>query len=141
MNIFLSVPFTGKVDAYGAVLPDYQTPLADLLAALRTKGHEVYCSLEYSDWRYGGITSPEAELAHDFAEVGNAEVIIALLEEDLSAGVQLELGYAYATGKQIELFQIGQAAWSNNAFSKIIKRDIVPVQSVDDFAAQVLARY
>jgi len=136
MNIFLSVPFSSYVDGNGDVETTYRESIERLLTNLRAHDHSVYCALEYADWKVGGLTLPEEELKHDFEEIDRADKVVVLLEERISAGVQLEDGYAYAKRKVIEDYQIGKPTWSNLAFAKLNGHEIVPVQSIDDFVDQ-----
>lgn len=140
MRIFLAVPFSSRVDADGNVMGDYRKSIEKLLGGLRQRGHTVYCALEYTKWRMDGLSLPEEELGQDFTEIDAADKLIVVLEEQLSAGVQLESGYAYARQKVIEVYQIGKPAWSNIAFSRLNGNDIISVQSIDDFVGQVLER-
>ena len=140
MNIFLSVPFSSYVDTDGEVEAAYRQSIERLLTDLRAHGHSVYCALEYAEWKVGGLTLPEEELKHDFEEIDHADKIVALLEERISAGVQLEYGYAYAKRKVIEVYQIGKPAWSNMAFAKLNGHEIIPVQSIDDFVDQAASK-
>ena len=117
MKIFLVVPFSSRVAEGGEVEPSYRKTIEGLIAQLRAHGRSVFCALEYADWRIGGLTTPEAELGHDLAEIDSSDLLVVLLEERISAGIQLECGYAYAKGKDIAAYQIGKPAWSNAAFS------------------------
>jgi hypothetical protein len=67
----------------------------------------------------GSDDDPVAEFRHDLSEIESSDVVVALLEERVSAGVQIELGYAFAKGKSVYLFQIGKPAWSNTQFASI----------------------
>ena len=138
MNIFLSVPFSSRINTDGTVEASYQKLIEQLLLGLRERGHNVYCALEYAEWKMGGSTSPEEEFRQDFAEIDNTDKLIVLLEERVSAGVQLEEGYAYAKHRIIELYQIGKPAWSNMTFAKLNGHEIIAVQNVDDFVDQAL---
>jgi nucleoside 2-deoxyribosyltransferase len=140
VNIFLSIPFSSRIDEDGNVEAAYGQSIKKLMAALQERGHTTYCALEYAEWKMGGSTSPEEEFRHDFEEIDNADKLIVLLEERVSAGVQLEEGYAYAKHKVIEVYQMGKPAWSNMTFAKLNGHEIIPVQSVDDFVEQVLSQ-
>ncbi len=85
------------------------------------------------------MATPEKELQHDFAEIDRADKVVVLLEERISAGIQLENGYAYAKGKDIQVYQVGKPAWSNQAFAKLNGHEIVSIEDIDDFARLVLA--
>lgn len=136
MKIFLSIPFTSRVDSAGNVEPEYRSIIENLLATLRSHEHEVFCALEHTGWIFGGTTPPEEEFRKDLEEINNSDKLIILLEERVSAGVQLETGYAFAKDKEIEIYQIGKAAWSNLAFSRLSGQGIIAVKDVPDFVAQ-----
>lgn len=140
MRIFLSVPFSSRVDDSGQVDPDYKSAIKALLAALRKAGHAVFCSLEHTTWSIDELAIPEEEFARDLKEIDACDKLIILLEERVSAGVQLENGYAFAKGKRLETYQIGTPAWSNVAFSRLAGVGIIPVKSVLEFVNQATAR-
>ncbi len=137
MRIFLSIPFSSKVDPDGRVTADYRAAIEDLLVSLRKADHVVFCALEHARWSLGGVKLPEAELQKDFDEIDNTDKLIILLEERVSAGVQLENGYAFAKKKEMEIYQIGQASWSNLAFGRLSGVNNIPVDDVDKFVYQV----
>ncbi len=136
MKIFLSVPFSSRIDDDGNVKADYRAAIEDLIKTLRASKHEVFCALEHTGWSMGGLTLPEEEFKKDLQEIDRADKLVILLEERVSAGVQLENGYAFAKGKALEIYQIGQMAWSNMAFGRLSGNDIIPVKSVLDFVHQ-----
>ena len=138
MKIFLSVPFSGYVDEAGVVEDAYRQSIERLIDGLRASEHTVYCALEYTEWTATGAISPEDEFRHDFEQVDLSEKVLVLLEEHISAGVQLECGYAYARGKRLQLYQIGKPAWSNIAFARLSGDGITTVQDVDDFVNNAL---
>ncbi len=138
MKLFLMVPFTSYALTDGSVDPLYKKQISGLITQLRNKGHEVYCALEYTGWKLGGNTLPEEELRHDFKQIDTSDKIITLLEEKVSAGVQLENGYAFAKDKHFEIYQIGKAAWSNQAFAKIHGGEIMQVKDINEFVAKTL---
>ncbi len=88
----------------------------------------------------GGFGAPHEEFKHDFEQIDACDKMIVLMEERVSAGVQIECGYAYARGKNIEVYQIGKPAWSNQTFAQVNGHEIILVQSVDDFVEKALAR-
>ena len=137
MKLFLAIPFSSRIDKSGAVLPEYRASVESLLSALKNRGHTVYCALEYTDWKIRDV-SPETEFRNDLDEIDQSDKIIVLLEEAISAGVQLELGYAYARGKQLEIYQLGEPTWSNRAFSGVAQCTLHQVKNVDEFVAAVI---
>lgn len=141
MKIFLSVPFSDYVTELGVVQEAYAVQIQSLLKGLRSKGHTVYCALEYTGYKIGGDHSPEEELQHDLNEIEASDLMVVLLEEKLSAGVQIELGYSYAKQKKVALYQVGKIAWSNAAFAKLGNNQAIPIKDVADFVTQVIQKY
>lgn len=136
MKFFLCVPFSSRVDEAGKVLPDYRQQIEDLTTFIRECGHECYVALEYANWKLGGESEPEAELKHDFEQIDSSDAVIALLEERVSSGIQLENGYAYAKGKKVYVYQIGKPAWSNRAFAQLAGHSIEIVSDEAQFVEQ-----
>ncbi|HSX04950.1 MAG TPA: nucleoside 2-deoxyribosyltransferase [Candidatus Saccharimonadales bacterium] len=139
MKLFLAAPFSSRVDSLGNVEPAYRQSMEQLIASLREHEHQVFCALEYAGWKMGGLSAAEEEFKHDLQEIDAAEKMLVLLEERLSAGAQLEIGYAFAKNKRLQIYQIGTPAWSNAAFSRLSGHEIRAVQDIDDFATQVIA--
>lgn len=139
MNIFLSVPFTSRALPDKTLDPDYERHMRAVIAALTDAGHTIFCALEHANWTFGGSTPPEEELKKDLDELGACEKMIVYLEERVSSGVQLELGYAYAKGKMIEIYQEGKATWSNAAFAKLSGNTSTPIAGLEEFVAKVVA--
>lgn len=103
-KVFLSTSFSGKVDyASGAVDADFRKEIETVLEALRHTGDlEAFCAVEDEGWNINN-TPPEVGVKHDLDKLDEADVLLALVEEVISAGVQFELGYAVAKGKQVIL--------------------------------------
>jgi hypothetical protein len=138
MKFFICVPFSSRVDDLGHVFPDYRRQIEQLTSHIRGLGHDYFVALEYAGWRMGGDHDPDEELRHDFSQIDTSDCVIALLEERVSAGVQLENGYAYARGKKVYVFQIGKPAWSNLAFSRIAGHDIEVVDNEHEFVMKAM---
>ena len=138
MKIFLSTPFSSRVDSDGSVIPEFRQSIEQLLIDLRAVGHQVFSALEYTNWKIGENVAPDEEFRIDLREIDTSDKVICLLEERVSAGVQLELGYAYAKGKQLEIYQIGKSAWSNLAFSAAVGCGLEPVENIDDFVTKAI---
>lgn len=102
-KIFLSTSFSGKVDyTTGEVEPEFRKEIEAILEALRSSELEVFCAVEDEGWNITN-TPPEVGVKHDIDRLDEADVLVALIEETISAGVQFELGYAVAKGKQVIL--------------------------------------
>ena len=134
------VPFSSRVTSDGSVELAYRGDIERLITGLKQKGHTIFCALEYTGWKMGGSTAPEDELRHDFEQIDASDTLIALLEEKVSAGIQLECGYAHAKNKKIDMYQIGKTAWSNSAFATLNGNKIISVKDIPDFVDQVLNR-
>jgi nucleoside 2-deoxyribosyltransferase len=103
-KVFLSTSFSGKVDyATGSVDADFRKEIETILTALRKSGDlEVFCAVEDEGWNISN-TLPEVGVMHDLTKLDGSDVLLALVEETISAGVQFELGFAVAKGKQVIL--------------------------------------
>jgi hypothetical protein len=103
-KVFLSTSFSGKVNEMtGEVLPEFRKEIEGILEALRKSGDlDVFCAVEDEGWSIDN-TPPEVGVKHDIERVDTSDVLIALVEDVISAGVQFELGYAVAKGKQVIL--------------------------------------
>jgi len=103
MKIFLSTSFSGKVNqATGEVEPEHRTFITKILEGLREEGDEIFCAVEHEGWKVSDAP-PEIGVQKDLHEIDNADVLLALVPEQLSAGVQFEIGYAVGKGKRVVL--------------------------------------
>ncbi len=104
MKIFLATSFSGKVDyETKEVLPEFKTFVEQVLACLRKQsGIEVFCAVEQEGWIITD-TPPAITVQDDLEQVDKADVLLALVDEEPSAGVQFEIGYATAKGKRVIL--------------------------------------
>jgi hypothetical protein len=101
MKIFVSTSFSNKVDQHtGQILDEYKTFVMRVLETLRSSEGEVFCAVESEGWKMNS-TPPELTVQQDLAEIDAADVLLALIEDQLSAGVQFELGYAVGKGKKV----------------------------------------
>jgi nucleoside 2-deoxyribosyltransferase len=103
-KVFLSTSFSGKVDAAsGAVQPMFRTFIEQILAVLRQQDLEVFCAVEDEGWLISATVPPEVGVQKDLEVLDGTDVLLALVDTQPSAGVQFELGYAVAKGKQVIL--------------------------------------
>jgi nucleoside 2-deoxyribosyltransferase len=102
-KVFLATSFSGKVDMHtGQVLPAFRAVIENLLRELRKDDVcEVFCAVEHEGWMIANNVPPEVGVQKDLQAIEDAEVVVALMDNQPSAGVQFELGYAAAKGKQI----------------------------------------
>jgi hypothetical protein len=102
MKVFLSVSYSSQVDSTGKVIPAYRKELEAAIGALEKVNHEVYCAPREDRWTLND-TSPAEAFNVDMQNVANCELFIAFIGNRISAGIQMEIGYALANGKQIVL--------------------------------------
>ncbi|MGB4759196.1 MAG: nucleoside 2-deoxyribosyltransferase [Candidatus Saccharimonadales bacterium] len=101
MRVFLSTSFTNRVDQHtGQILDEYKTFVGRVLETLRASEGEVFCAVEAEDWKMNS-TPPELTVQQDLQEIDAADVLLALVDDQISAGVQFELGYAVGKGKKV----------------------------------------
>jgi nucleoside 2-deoxyribosyltransferase len=104
-KVFLSTSFSGKVDPQSReVLPVFRAAIERVLAGLRKDDMaEVFCAVEDEAWMISNDIPPEIGVKKDIEMVANTDVLVALVESKISAGVQFEIGYAVALGKHVIL--------------------------------------
>lgn len=103
-KVFLSTSFSGQVDeATGSVLPVFRQEIEQLLEKLRKSELEVYAAVEQEGYMISADVPPEVGVRKDIDEIDAADVMVALVDDKPSAGVQFELGYAVAQKKQVIL--------------------------------------
>lgn len=105
-RLFLATSFSGHVDyETGRVNPDYREKVEAVIDALRAVGgFTVFCAAEYEGWIIASDVPAEVGVEKDLAEIDKSDVVLALLPTGLiSAGLQYEVGYASAKGKQVVL--------------------------------------
>ncbi|MBP7767422.1 nucleoside 2-deoxyribosyltransferase [Candidatus Saccharibacteria bacterium] len=105
-RLFLATSFSGHVDyETGLVNSDYRHKIEFILASLRANGEfTVFCAVEEEGWTIKADVLPEVGVKLDLKEIDKCDMFLALLPPDLiSAGLQTEVGYAHANGKQVVL--------------------------------------
>ena len=103
MKIFVAASYSSKVNYdTGEVLPEYKIWLEDILARLENNGHDVICSLREDNYRIND-GDPAGAFRLDTESIKNSDLLLALLDGHVSAGVQTEIGYALALSKRIIL--------------------------------------
>ena len=138
MKIFLSVSFSSKVDNDGKVFPAYQSDLNILIQSLEEEGHQVFCTPREEGWKVSDH-DPVHALKNDLKEIELAEVYVAIIGDDISAGVQLETGYALAREKRVLLASLSstQLDWTNSALTGFDNISSVNFVFYDQLAQQI----
>ena len=101
-TIFLATSFSGQVNPHSReVVPEFRRAIEDILQALREEGGvEVFCAVEDEKWHTDNQL-PEAGVKKDLAKLDASDMLLALIDDKVSAGVQFEIGYAVAKDKQV----------------------------------------
>lgn len=105
MRIFLAAPFTAMLRTRGrktSLKTSYRNFIRDSIVGLRSRGHEVFSAHEREAWG-SRILEPEKVIKYDFKGIDEADLVLALIGNPPSPGVQMELGYAAARWKRIIL--------------------------------------
>lgn len=102
MKIFLSVSYSSQIDPIGNVLGDYRKQLEASISVIESSGHEVFCAPRNDAWKLNAL-SPADALTLDLQNIDESDILVAWLDTTISAGMQLELGYALAKNKRIIL--------------------------------------
>lgn len=139
MKIFLSVSFSSKLDAKGVIFPAYKSDLETLIQKLEDAGHKVFCAPRLEGWK---VTDhdPVHALKSDLKELNNCELYVGILDEEVSAGLQLETGYALALEKRMVLASPAgtKLGWINNALTGFENISSVNFSFYDELAEQIL---
>lgn len=103
MKVFVAASYSSRVNYQtGEVMPDYKVWLEENLTTIEKMGHTVFCALRADNYRINSM-DPAAAFKLDTEQIKAADVLLAFVEEDISAGVQTEVGYALALNKQVVL--------------------------------------
>lgn len=120
MRIFVAASYSSQVNYdTGEVFADYKNWLEDILATLEQAGHTVVCSLREDNYRINDA-DPAGAFKLDTESIKGCDVLLALLNDHVSAGVQTEIGYALALGKKVALAHSAEdkLAYINGAMVK-----------------------
>ena len=101
MKIFLSAPFTDKVDKNTDLIdPTYRDWLEKLIFFIEKRNHQIISSHVREAWGKKRDL-PEVAIVNDFTSIREADMLIAYIGDPPSLGVQMELGYASSYHKKI----------------------------------------
>jgi nucleoside 2-deoxyribosyltransferase len=103
MRIFLSAPLTQYVTGASTGPANFREEWDALADALEMSGHEVFSAHRREAWGEK-LDPPEAALPADLGGLKWCELVVAYVGDPPSPGVQLELGYALALGRELLVF-------------------------------------
>lgn len=124
----------------GVALKEFRSEIEYLLKSLRENGHEVFCAVEHEGWRIQNVDPVEA-WRKDWSAVKDSDIAIFVMEDELSAGVQVEIGAALAWNKKVVFIKEGgieTMGWSNGTICKSLIYDIKVVESAKDLVVEDL---
>lgn len=133
MKIFLAAAYSSHVNYdTGEVFPEYRTWLENIIKTLESLGYTVYCALRADQYKINNA-DPAAAFNADMENIKSSEVLIAILADQTSAGVQTELGMAIAFKKKVILAHPPEhtLAYFNTAILKagVARRIDLPITS------------
>lgn len=139
MKIFLSVSFSSQIDDKGVVNAAYRSDLETLIQKLQEADHDVFCAPMLEGWKVTD-DDPVHALQEDLRELNECDLYVALLGQEVSAGVQLETGYALALKKRMILASPAGTTlgWTNNALSGFNNISNVNYEFYDELGEQIL---
>lgn len=112
MYIFMAFPFSDHIEKEtGRVNKMYVKFLSDIREKLINNGHDVFLSHFREEWGKKLMTPDECTKA-DLIEMDKADLVIAFPGSPLSGGVHVEMGWASAYGKRVNMFMKKGASYS-----------------------------
>lgn len=103
MRVFVAASYSSQVNYdTGEVFPEYKEWLEGTLNIIEALGHTVFCALREDQYKINDA-DPATAFNLDMEHIEQSDVLIALLNDKLSAGVQTEIGAAVALKKQVIL--------------------------------------
>lgn len=103
MKVFVAASYSDQVNYdTGEVFPEYKAWLEDILQTIQNQGHTVFCALRADNYKINN-DDPAAAFNLDFPHITESDVLLALLTDTISAGVQTEIGVALAQNKIVVL--------------------------------------
>jgi hypothetical protein len=140
-KLFISTSFSTKVDSSGKVTDEYRQFLQPILDATRQSGNEYFCAVEVANWTMTDV-DPHEEFKSDLEQINKSSTLLALVDNVVSAGVQIEIGYMLKlveldTTKRLILAHPANQplSWSNNAISKLPGVSVISFNSSEDIIA------
>lgn len=120
MKIFVAASYSSQVDYdTGKVFDEYKGWLEETLGVIEQAGHKVFCALREDNYQINN-DDPAAAFKLDMDAIKSHDALLALLTDNISAGVQTEIGAAIALRKIVFLAHKpeDELAWFNQAVVK-----------------------
>jgi nucleoside 2-deoxyribosyltransferase len=118
MKIFIATSFSSKVDySTGEVNPEFKNWLEDnILSLVKGAGYDYFCAVEKEGWRVNN-EDPAGAVTDDFNNLRSCDALLVVLDEEVSPGLQIEIGIALERKMPIILAhkKDTKLKWSNQA--------------------------
>lgn len=103
MKVFVACSYSDNVNYdTGEVFPAFKTALEETLRTIEKTGATVFNALRYDKYKINDLDPAEAFFL-DKKHLDESDVLVVLLDDKISAGAQVEIGYAIAKNKQVIL--------------------------------------
>lgn len=103
MNIFVLTAYSSKVNYdTGEVFPEYKAWPEGILETIEQLGHTIFCALRDDQYKINDA-DPAGAFSLDMKHLSESDVILALLDDKTSTGVQTEIGVGVALQKKVLL--------------------------------------
>ncbi len=94
MKIFVAAGYSARVNYdTGEVFSDYKEWLEKVLGMVEHLGHTVFCALREDDYKINN-GDPASAFRLDFDNIAKSDALLALVDNEVSGGVQAEIGFA-----------------------------------------------
>ena len=96
MKVFIATSYSSQVNhETGEVFPEYKEWLENILCEIEAAGHAVFCALRADGYRINA-DDPVDAFRLDMRHIRDSTAVLALLGENVSVGVQTEIGVGIA---------------------------------------------
>lgn len=103
MKIFVATSYSSKVNYdTGEVFQEFKTWLEDILYKLDQAGHNTFNALRADGYKIND-SDPAKAFSLDMKNIQAADVILAFVDDNVSPGLQVELGVGVALKKKVIL--------------------------------------
>jgi Nucleoside 2-deoxyribosyltransferase len=143
-KVFVSTSISSKVDKRsGQIEPEFRRFITQILKDLRREGISVFAAIEDEGWSISVEQPSTVGILKDLEQLAEADVLLAIMHDALSAGVQFEIGYAVARGKPVILAYESkmQMAYFNEGIANAALVTMVSYDSVKSLIYQLLRSY
>lgn len=133
MKVFVAASYSSQVNyETGEVFPEYKEWLENTLSVIEALGHTVFCALREDQYKIND-TDPAAAFSLDIEHIEGSDILLALLSDKVSAGVQTEIGVAVALKKRVLLAHLPEheLQYFNAAMAKagVVKEIELPLSA------------